>query len=103
MARLYAKCNVPSNHVAGRLGWTLTYQDPFEKHYERYTNTNQTNNTNASLTVYSNSNQIPARSNHFNISTASSFQYINSPKGYSFATQSGLAIFNNLNVVCMQS
>jgi hypothetical protein len=99
MARLYAKCTVPSTHLAGKLGWTLTYQDPNEKHYERFSYTDQSNITTASLTVYSSSSQIPGVSTHFNISTASSFQYINSSKGYSFATQSGLALFNNINTV----
>lgn len=99
MARLYAKCNVPPSHLAGKLGWTLTYQNPAEQAYERYSYIDQTNISTGVLTVYSTSSQIPGKSSHLNVSTASSFQYINSSKGFSFATQSGLCLFNNINTV----
>ena len=99
MARLYAKCNVPSSHIAGKLGWTLTYQDTSEKHYERYSYVDQSNITTAALTVYQYTDQIPAVTVHSNISRASSFQYINSPGGNSYATQSGLGLFNDINVI----
>lgn len=99
MARLYAKCNVPPTHIAGKLGWTLTYQDPLEKHYERYSYVDQSNITTATLTVYQYTDQIPAVTTHTNISRASSFQYINSPRGNSYATQSGLGLFNDINTI----
>lgn len=99
MARLYAKCTVPVSHVQGKIGWTLTYQDPLETHYERFSNTTQSNISAAELTVYSTSSSIPGYSRHKNISTATSFQYINSSFGTTNSSQDSLVLFNEFNTI----
>lgn len=98
MARLYAKCNVPTTHVQGKLGWSLSYQDPTQQDYERYSYTKQFNTSRAILTVYSTSDTIPGTSYNYNTSHATSFKYIYSSKGQSDATQSCLGLFNNINI-----
>ena len=99
MARLYAKCNVPRSHVQGKIGWNLSYQNPLEQHYERYSYTNQNNVTKAELTVYSTSDSIPGSSKHFNISNSKSFKYVLSSNGFSNASQTCLGLFKNTNLI----
>lgn len=99
MARLYAKCSVPFSHIKGKLGWSLTYQDPLEKHYERFSYTNQNNISKADLVVYSSTDQIPGNSTHLNISQSASFKYVNSSQGFSNSTQSCLALLANVNSI----
>lgn len=95
MARLYAKCLVPPNHIKGKIGWTMTYQNTQLEEYDRSSKINHSNVTSASLTVYQSSDEIPGQTKHNNISNASGYIQILSSNGYSNASQSLLGYISN--------
>lgn len=95
MARLYAKCTVPVNHIKGRLGWSIFYQDTNEVDYDRSSTINLKNTSSASLTVYNDSSEIPGSANNKNLTTSSSYISVSSSNAYSNNTQFNLCYLSN--------
>jgi hypothetical protein len=98
MARLYAKCSVPANHVKGKLGWTITYQDTQQQEYSINSTIYHNNDSSASLTVYSTTEDISGYTLHNNIASAAGYIQVPSSKGYTQSTQSSLSFISNKGI-----